>query len=429
MKKRFSLFIVALFAFATNSFAHETYFIFDTIYNCNKPFAVKIWMDEHADTLGIDSFEVMSFSGRIKHNILDTAFVKLTCDLNFIQVQAYTKIGFVFDRISLIKPCEQVPISAINKGFIDSASQTSKIELICNDSNANNTWNRFLIRKITEVDGKMVNEPMDSFALFETDGILNTSFNLNYNTGKYLCEFIGQDENSCEIIAIRDFWIGNLCNARVDSQGFVIDSVYYWHPAGNQFCQLTNWWDNQSCIDTNAFFTMPDSNSRRAYWLQNNNYTAPKIKEAIYYDYGSNGTIDDSAKSHRIYVDLWRSSKSKYYTQIPESFNNGKLTVWSRDSVGQWICNNIVYDQPTSLLGADVPDFEIYPNPATDVLLINSTGTTNSFVILDFAGRTMLTGNLHLGENVIRIDDFEMGAYFIHFKTNNNSVNRIFIKN
>lgn len=56
--------------------------------------------------------------------------------------------------------------------------------------------------------------------------------------------------------------------------------------------------------------------------------------------------------------------------------------------------------------------FSVYPNPATDYTIVKSE-IDSPYLLVDYLGRTVLKGNISIGENTIPLANITMGVYFI----------------
>jgi gliding motility-associated-like protein len=166
------------------------------------------------------------------------------------------------------------------------------------------------------------------------------------------------------------------------------DSVYYWHPGGQVFCELNEWWENTTCIDSNGYFYNPDSSAARYFWYKNiAGYTGPLYKEMIAWDFDAqryltkaDGTDSLDVNGLRIRMEdyqrvmdsanievwinpadsiqngvpgygkynwdmntAWRSTQWTYgpSKKYGEKFGVGiyDVTLWARDSMGCWTPN------------------------------------------------------------------------------------------
>jgi hypothetical protein len=75
----------------------------------------------------------------------------------------------------------------------------------------------------------------------------------------------------------------------------------------------------------------------------------------------------------------------------------------------------ILLDVPNVIVKNDV---NIYPNPATDNLHIN-TGSKYDYNLCDITGKTILTGDLKQGDNNICISSLSTGLYLLNLTDNN----------
>lgn len=74
-------------------------------------------------------------------------------------------------------------------------------------------------------------------------------------------------------------------------------------------------------------------------------------------------------------------------------------------------------------------DFKFYPNPAKEVIFINTKNTDSSFEIYNLNGSLMNSGKLESGNNKIEIAHLANGIYFITIMDGELKTNRKFIKN
>ena len=74
-------------------------------------------------------------------------------------------------------------------------------------------------------------------------------------------------------------------------------------------------------------------------------------------------------------------------------------------------------------------ELNIYPNPASDRLILSTTGLESGSVeILDSSGRRIQKQTILPGETVIDIVDMERGFYFLKLKSNGQVFNKMFVK-
>lgn len=211
------------------------------------------------------------------------------------------------------------------------------------------------------------------------------------SAGKYVISSSARAKhgpNFCFGGAGKEIWVGqHQCFRYTDSvlcEGQSVtfnDSVYYWHPGGQIFCELAMWFDNTTCIDSNGFFYNPDSNSARKNWYDNvNGYAGPDFKEMIAWDFDAprwrvengdstrmedwmrdmdssnieiwidpaNGTqtlnnVDDTTVIANPYTTLWDSNSVRRpvtwtYGDDPKyGIGIYDVTLWARDSMGCWM--------------------------------------------------------------------------------------------
>lgn len=69
-------------------------------------------------------------------------------------------------------------------------------------------------------------------------------------------------------------------------------------------------------------------------------------------------------------------------------------------------------------------NFRIYPNPATDIVYIQSTLVTDKVQLLNFVGQIILEQNSSGNKNEIRTSDFDSGVYFLKVYSNDDVITR-----
>lgn len=165
--------------------------------------------------------------------------------------------------------------------------------------------------------------------------------------GKYIVSTSARAKhgpNFCFGGASKEIWVGqHQCFRYTDSilcEGQDVtfyDSTYYWHPSGQIFCELANWWDNTTCIDSNAFFYNPDSNTVRKNRYRNGLgkwYEAPDYKEMIAWDFDApryvknpDGTDKLDAFGNKVRMQDWR-----------RTMDSSNIEIWIRpaDSIQIW---------------------------------------------------------------------------------------------
>lgn len=99
-------------------------------------------------------------------------------------------------------------------------------------------------------------------------------------------------------------------------------------------------------------------------------------------------------------------------------FSHSKLT--AKDITGTIvdITQNLVLSafDPIYYLGVDknkMTNINVYPNPATDVLNISGDYNNGTYVVMNVAGQTILSGELINGNQQINVSDLNAGVYFV----------------
>jgi len=63
-------------------------------------------------------------------------------------------------------------------------------------------------------------------------------------------------------------------------------------------------------------------------------------------------------------------------------------------------------------------EISVYPNPVTDILLVETEKENLSYQVLDLTGRILMQGNLGSHPKQIRFSGFEAGTYFLVIENN-----------
>lgn len=342
------------------------FFRIDTVYNsCNKAESIKIWPKKgNIDTLSIKSYYI---NGKVYH-LPQKAKIDFECDSQ--ELYAFLKHNdprfidhFILSAIS----CHDAKYEVIQTPKLDSATQFGSYKFRITDlkSNKDITWRYLTLYWTQDPKGERSSVSWYKKVNFQyTPERFNDTVTFRFlKPGKYTFQIHGFDYNICSVKTKPiEFWVGNQMQVEIDDQGYIRDSIYYWHPAGSKFCEVANWWDNTGCIDTIGFFYNADSNAARKYWNENGLnkwYSPPKIKEAIYYDFNSDGIIDTARTV--VKRPNWFYNSKTNLIRIPSKYNKDSLTVWSKDSLGQWQSSGpIAYTNCSQFKRHDYFDFTPY---------------------------------------------------------------------
>ncbi len=102
----------------------------------------------------------------------------------------------------------------------------------------------------------------------------------------------------------------------------------------------------------------------------------------------------------------------------------GFYTVCVTDAHNCSACDTVTVGFSTGIKEIQSPLFMVFPNPATDKILISSPEKIFSIVITDVFGKEITFTT----QPEINISDFQEGAYFITLKTNKGIATKKFIK-
>jgi hypothetical protein len=111
--------------------------------------------------------------------------------------------------------------------------------------------------------------------------------------------------------------------------------------------------------------------------------------------------------------------------------NNAKVTVVDLEAANGvvHVIDAVLIPTTTSISSLDELTFEIYPNPATDYIRINSNIGVESLIITDIAGRVVTQmNNLSLSSR-IELNGFKSGIYLVKMKNGNSvSTKKLIVK-
>ncbi len=107
---------------------------------------------------------------------------------------------------------------------------------------------------------------------------------------------------------------------------------------------------------------------------------------------------------------------------------NREYEVIGTNSIIPTVCYNECADcVPVGLLKTETNEFNIYPNPAKDILFVNVNAKQNQFQIINQLGATILNGTINKNTG-IDINNLASGIYFISITNNDGVMVKRFIK-
>ncbi|HSM49557.1 MAG TPA: T9SS type A sorting domain-containing protein, partial [Draconibacterium sp.] len=103
--------------------------------------------------------------------------------------------------------------------------------------------------------------------------------------------------------------------------------------------------------------------------------------------------------------------------------NNAKVTVVDLEAENGvvHVIDAVLVPTTTNVSSLDEVTFDVYPNPATDYIRINSNIGVESLIIRDIAGRVVTQKNNLSSSERIELNGFKSGMYLVTMK-NGNSV-------
>lgn len=96
------------------------------------------------------------------------------------------------------------------------------------------------------------------------------------------------------------------------------------------------------------------------------------------------------------------------------------LTVTNADNCSSEYCSEVTINV-TGIGELNANSFSIYPTPAVDKVIVESfSGSSYTYTLMDLSGKTMQTGTIQKGKNVLSIDRVAKGMYLLHIGDDQN---------
>ncbi|MBI1182916.1 T9SS type A sorting domain-containing protein [bacterium] len=255
--------------------------------------------------------------------------------------------------ITIINACSKKYSFTASLQLIDSALQTAATTLSISSEKLGYTPDSIHTQMIQLFDQNGAKSRYGlSFNTTKNGGILKKDYQYNLSPGKYLISNLHYQNGKCVDLYRLELIIGHFTNFRVDKAKMqLLDSTYYWQRYGAMECDASGDYHNTTCIDTGSYFYMPTLNHTR-FWRSNNlrGYQLPAIPEKIAVDFDSDGTIDFETDNNWEQSHKYRRIDKKPFgmyqhkaIELPFLSGEKNMTVWSRDSLGQWQKNTRTY--------------------------------------------------------------------------------------
>ncbi len=108
----------------------------------------------------------------------------------------------------------------------------------------------------------------------------------------------------------------------------------------------------------------------------------------------------------------------------------------SSSDVGNWGMNTpayVVIDELTPASSASISEvssmnFEVYPNPTSDVLTVSSEVENGTIMVHDLIGKVVLSQNINSNLNVLNVSELPKGVYLVTVSNGTESTTKRFIK-
>ena len=125
---------------------------------------------------------------------------------------------------------------------------------------------------------------------------------------------------------------------------------------------------------------------------------------------------------------LWPNDPNGICTNGDPNFTNRVLIIPSTDTILPEVCwascNPCSTGNPEKFY-----DFSISPNPATDILIINSDDLISNFIIYDLCGKVILHSNINSKYFKINLSSLKTGPYIVYTKNQKSSSYKKFLVN
>jgi len=142
--------------------------------------------------------------------------------------------------------------------------------------------------------------------------------------------------------------------------------------------------------------------------------------------------IGNTLKSSSTTGNLWYmndnliSSTSQIYSPNQAGYY---YAVFQQNGCKSGFSNTIVF-VPSGVGINDITKIElnIYPNPATDIINVEWNKENTTYQLVDISGKTVKSGQILMGKNIIIVTDLPQGLYFININDGNTSIQKKIVK-
>lgn len=220
----------------------------------------------------------------------------------------------------------------VTVGKLDSLNQKAPLEIALKDAGSLelDSLDALTVQIVQHADAHGYSKALHGPFSFKKsgNGFINPFDKLveNLEPGKYRIKMVLKSHNGCQGATSTEAIVGHFSKARAyykcaDAPVKFFDSTFYWNKLGQAYCDLTNWHNNSTCIDTNDFFKRPKS-VREKLFGKMAGYKPPAVTERIAWDFENDGVID-----------LWDKHSPSHTYASP---GNKTCAVWTLDSTGAW---------------------------------------------------------------------------------------------
>lgn len=180
----------------------------------------------------------------------------------------------------------------------------------------------------------------------------------------------------------------------------------------NLISQTTQTWENNAWSNAQKYEYSYDINNNRTaelHQLWNNNAWENYSQNLFSYD--GNNLITETQQNWS--TTAWNNNRKITHTYTSDFLTSDLYQSWNGT---QWLNTDSVYyycDLTSSINQTLKSSIDVFPNPASDMVTIESTGSINSYQIYDVSGKVVLSGLAMAAKFVIDISRLNSGVYYI----------------
>jgi len=240
----------------------------------------------------------------------------------------------------------------------------------------------------------------DEYGEETTVRLLNSAGVEIYSNSNFLSSFTTIDtlsltEGECYTLEVVDSFGDGI----FDSGG-----VFFYEPSGELLIGITG----DFTFESEDFYVgaVPNPLAEAAFTFEEDSYEIDFTDNSInavtwLWDFGDGMTSTEESPS---------------YTYAGAGTYTVCLTVTNIDSIPNQVCQDITIEEVnTSVSDFHNVEFTLYPNPASDIINIQSSEPIDSYRIYSVHGKTLYS--VHSAESIVNVKDLEPGIYYLELNT------------